>query len=221
MVAEATHLVRAVAPPTANTWDYARESPRRDVRGFTVGSLTVDPYDAQFEQTGRGAPHSTDVEVRSDRALPNGARLYNDHGHPEYSTPECGSLLDLVAHDRAGERIMQDCANRRMARSGGKLVAMYKNNTDFHGASYGTHESYQIRRDTPFDDLLRGILPFFVTRQIFAGAGKVGVEAQPGSPAPKGVRLSTVATRRLFHHDCVCRHTVQPPHRQHPRRTAR
>ena len=187
LVAEAAHLVRAVAPPFATSWDYGREAPRRDVRGFTVDNLSIDPYDAQYEQTASGRPHSTDVEVRSDRALPNGARLYNDHGHPEYSTPECGNLRDLVAHDRAGERVMQDCANRRMVKNGGALVAMYKNNTDFHGASYGTHESYQIRRDLPFDDLLRGILPFFVTRQLFAGAGKVGVEAQPGSPAPKGV----------------------------------
>lgn len=187
LVAESTHLVKLCPSPAASGWDYGREAPRRDVRGFTVDHLSVDPYDAQFEQTSSGRPHSTDVEVRSDRALGNGARFYNDHGHPEYSTPECGSLRELVAHDRAGEHVLFECAKRRMARNGGALVALYKNNTDFHGASYGTHESYQIRRDLPFDDLLRGILPFFVTRQLFAGAGKVGVESQPGSPAPAGV----------------------------------
>ena len=179
LVAEATYLVKSAPGPVATGWDYKHEHPRRDIRGFTVAHLSVDPTDAQFEQSGR--PHSTDIEVRSDRVLPNGARLYNDHGHPEYSTPECTRLRELIANDRAGERIMQRCAERRMARNGGALVALYKNNTDFHGASYGTHESYLIQRDLPFENLLRGMLPFLVTRQIYAGAGKVGVEnGMPG-----------------------------------------
>ena len=183
LVAESTYLVKACPPPAATGWDYRHEHPRRDVRGFTVDHLSVDPHDAQFEQTNR--PHSTDVEVRSDRVLPSGARLYNDHGHPEFSTPECTSLRELIASDRAGERVMQACAVRRMARLGSEsLVALYKNNTDFHGSSYGTHESYLIQRDLPFDDLLAAMLPFFVTRQLFAGAGKVGVEQQAGSAAP-------------------------------------
>ncbi|MBC8104787.1 MAG: proteasome accessory factor PafA2 family protein [Cytophagales bacterium] len=179
LVVEATHLVKLCPPPVATGWDYSREHPRRDVRGFTVDHLSVDPHDAQFEQTGR--PHSTDVEVRSDRVLPSGARLYNDHGHPEFSTPECTTLRELIASDRAGERVMQACAERRMSRMGGGLVAMYKNNTDFHGASYGTHESYLIQRSLPFELLLEGILPFFTTRQIFAGAGKVGMEQAGGT----------------------------------------
>ena len=186
LVAEATYLVQMCPPPTAAGWDYKQEHPRRDVRGFTVDHLSVDPSDAQFEQSNR--PHSTDIEVRSDRILPSGARLYNDHGHPEFATPECVSLRELIAQDRAGERVMQTCAEKRMARMGsGSLVAMYKNNTDFHGASYGTHESYLTNRDVPFDRLLNVILPFFVTRQIFAGAGKVGIEGANGVAASQPV----------------------------------
>lgn len=186
LVAEATYLVQMCPPPSATGWDYTQEHPRRDVRGFTVDHLSVDPSDAQFEQSNR--PHSTDVEVRADRVLPSGARLYNDHGHPEYSTPECTSLKELIAHDRAGERVMQACAEKRMKRMGtGSLVALYKNNTDFHGASYGTHESYLTNRDVPFERLLEVILPFFVTRVLFAGAGKVGVEGANGVAASQPV----------------------------------
>ncbi len=177
LVAEATTLVKHCPGPVVTAWDYRHEHPRRDVRGFTVDHLSVDPHDAQFEQSGK--PHSTDIEVRADRVLPSGARLYNDHGHPEYSTPECTSLRELIAHDRAGERVMQTCATRRMSRSGPGTVSLYKNNTDFHGASYGTHESYLLSRDVPFPDLLAALLPFFATRPIFAGAGKVGSEPSP------------------------------------------
>ncbi len=175
LVAEATYLVQGCPPPCiAGKWDYSREHPRRDVRGFTVSQLSIDPSDAQFEQ--QGTPHSTDIEVRADRVLPSGARLYNDHGHPEFSTPECTSLTELIAHDRAGETWMQTLAERRSKKLGGTPVALYKNNTDFHGASYGTHESYLFARNIPFDDVIQSLLPFFVTRQIFAGAGKVGSE---------------------------------------------
>lgn len=179
LVAESTYLVKLFPSVAATGWDYKNEHPRRDMRGFTVDHLSIDPTDAQFEQTNR--PHSTDVEVRADRVLTSGARLYNDHGHPEFSTPECRTLREIIAHDRAGERVMQLCAEKRMARMGeGGLVALYKNNTDFHGASYGTHESYLTGRGVPFEELLQSVLPFFVTRQIFAGAGKIGVE-QSGS----------------------------------------
>jgi len=182
LVAEATHLVKLYPAPVATGWDYRHEHPRRDMRGFTVDHLAIDPTDAQFEQSGK--PHSTDVEVRSDRVLPSGGRLYNDHGHPEDSTPECTSLRELIAHDRAGERVLQVCAEKRMERMGNGLVALYKNNTDFHGASYGCHESYLTNRTVPFEDLLHVLLPFLVTRQIFAGAGKVGIEQQGGVENP-------------------------------------
>ena len=174
LVTESTHFVQAYPYTAAKGWDYRFEFPRRDMRGFTVDRLSVDPRDAQFEQANR--PHSTDQEVRSDRILTNGARLYNDHGHPEYSTPECGSIKELITHDRAGERLMQATAEAFSKQKGGVGVALYKNNTDFHGSSYGTHESYLTGRDVPFERILAGLLPFFTTRQIFAGAGKVGCE---------------------------------------------
>jgi len=179
LVDEAGHLVRCVTRPHVALWDYRDEHPRRDLRGFTVDHLSIDPVDARFEQDGQ--PHSTDRAVRADRALANGARLYNDHGHPEYSTPECTSVLDALAADRAGERILAELAAVRSADLGGKAVSLFKNNTDFHGASYGTHESYLSRRDVSFDRLLEGLLPFLATRPIFAGSGKVGTE-RPGAP---------------------------------------
>ena len=123
-------------------------------------------------------------DLKSDLILGNGARLYNDHTHPEYSTAECLTLADLVAQDRAGERILLHCARRRSARRGRGVVRLYKNNTDFEGHSYGCHENFLLPRSIPFDDVIAALLPFLVTRQIYAGAGKVGVEtdsrADPG-----------------------------------------
>jgi proteasome accessory factor A len=110
--------------------------------------------------------------------LENGARLYLDVGsHPEYATPECDSLSDLVTHDKAGERILEGlvgAAEQRLREEGIRgVVYLFKNNTDSAGNSYGCHENYLTRRQ---DDLARYsevLIPFFVTRQIFAGAGKV------------------------------------------------
>src|SRR5579871_1304381 len=135
-IEDAIAFVRGYPGPCFAGWDYCYESPRADLRGFRLDRLAVDPEDAKRD-TGKtyGTPH----EVRSDRILPNGARFYNDHGHPEYATPECSNLRDLVAHDRAGERIVWECAQRR-ARDLDAPVHIYKNNTDYHGASYGTHE---------------------------------------------------------------------------------
>lgn len=170
---ESIALARSHAGPSVTGWNYRGEDPRRDMRGFTVQRLSTNPDDAQFDVPG-GASLSREDE-RSDRILANGARLYNDHGHPEYATPECRSLRDLVAHDKAGERVLREAARRR-AQQSGRSVTLYKNNTDFHGASYGTHESYLMRRDVSPDSVVQALLPFFATRQIYAGAGKVGVE---------------------------------------------
>jgi proteasome accessory factor A len=112
-----------------------------------------------------------------DRVLPNGARFYHDHGHPEYSTPECRTLRDLTAHDRAGQRIVWAAAQSYQERTGRK-VAVYKNNTDYYGMSYGCHENYLMRRDLPFEHLVMGLVPFMVTRALYAGAGKVGAEGE-------------------------------------------
>src|ERR1051325_9987941 len=105
----------------------------------------------------------------------NGARFYNDHAHPEYSTPECTTLDQIVAQDKAGERILAECARRRNQKlPAGYEVRLYKNNSDFSGHSYGCHDNYLMTRDIAWDRIVAGILPFLITRQIFAGAGKMG-----------------------------------------------
>jgi proteasome accessory factor A len=124
-------------------------------------------------------------EIKSDLVLSNGARFYNDHAHPEYSTPECSTLREIVAQDKAGERILAECARRRNQHlPDGEEARLYKNNTDFVGHSYGCHDNYLMSRQVPWDRLVRDVVPFLVTRQIFAGAGKLGVEGedQPGQP---------------------------------------
>jgi hypothetical protein len=169
---DAMALVRSYPGECLPIWDYRYESPRSDLRGFKQQSLTFDPEDAKFDE---GKARGPDPEVRSDRILPNGARFYNDHGHPEYSTPECLSLQQLARHDRAGELAVLSAA-KALEESGGSKISIYKNNTDFHGASYGTHENYLVPRELGFERLLKALLPILVVRQILTGAGKVGAE---------------------------------------------
>ncbi|MFM1918166.1 MAG: Pup--protein ligase [Actinomycetota bacterium] len=110
--------------------------------------------------------------------LSNGARLYLDVGsHPEYATPECDSLLSLLAHDRAGERILEGLcvdAEQRLREEGiNGDIYLFKNNTDSVGNSYGCHENYLIERSGDFAALADGFIPFLISRQILVGAGKV------------------------------------------------
>ena len=110
--------------------------------------------------------------------LENGARLYLDVGsHPEYATPECDQVTDLVAHDKAGERILEAllaAAEVRLHEEGiSGDVYLFKNNTDSAGNSYGCHENYLVARQGEFARMADMLIPFFVTRQIFCGAGKV------------------------------------------------
>ena len=110
--------------------------------------------------------------------LRNGARLYLDVGsHPEYATAECDSLIQLVTHDRAGERVLEDLlidAEQRLADEGiGGDIYLFKNNTDSAGNSYGCHENYLIVRAGEFSRISDVLLPFLVTRQLICGAGKV------------------------------------------------
>ena len=168
---DASEFIKCLPFSAFKGWDYSFESPRNDIRGFKVDKLAIDPIDAQWDE-GRKIPES---QLREDRVLTNGARFYNDHGHPEYSTPECSRLLDLVAHDLAGEKIVNDTAIE-FEKKIGKRVKVYKNNSDFHGASYGTHENYLVSREVSKESLIQGLLPFLVVRQILVGAGKVGSE---------------------------------------------
>ena len=110
--------------------------------------------------------------------LRNGARLYLDVGsHPEYATPECDSVPDLVAHDRAGERILEGLlvdAEKRLHDEGiAGEIYLFKNNTDSAGNSYGCHENYLVSRHGEFGRLADILIPFLVTRQLICGAGKV------------------------------------------------
>ncbi|MBX7132036.1 MAG: proteasome accessory factor PafA2 family protein [Fimbriimonadaceae bacterium] len=165
-------LVRGYPDEHFAGWDYRFESPRADLRGFRLEHLAVDPEDAKFDA---GKSYGTSQDVRSDRILPNGARFYNDHGHPEYATPECRRLDDLVRHDLAGEQVVLRAA-QAFAEQEGLEVKVYKNNTDFHGASYGTHESYLVPRRLGFEAVYRAVVPILVARQVLCGAGKVGSE---------------------------------------------
>jgi proteasome accessory factor A len=110
--------------------------------------------------------------------LRNGARLYLDVGsHPEYATPECDDIVDLVTHDKAGERVLEGLlvdAERRLHDEGiAGDVYLFKNNTDSAGNSYGCHENYLVSRNGEFSKLADVLIPFLVTRQVICGAGKV------------------------------------------------
>ena len=185
VVVESMELIRCYSHEDfIAKWDYGRENPRLDMRGFEVDELRNDKDETLHLQKDRARKIPL-KELKSDLLISNGARLYNDHTHPEYSTPECHSLLDLLEQDRAGERILYNCARRRTATRGEGVVRLYKNNTDFEGHSYGCHENFLIGRQLPFQQVIEALLPFLVTRQIFAGAGKVGVEQD--RRAPRGI----------------------------------
>jgi proteasome accessory factor A len=183
VVAESIALVRSytqVEPPAQDSalkWDYNLEDPHLDLRGFRVEELLQDFDEAKYFVQDKSRQLSYQ-EIKSDLVLSNGARYYNDHAHPEYSTPECRSLVDIIAQDKAGERIIEECVRRRNLRLQNASVKVYKNNTDFVGHSYGCHDNYLIGRAVPFGDIVRGMTPFLVSRQVVAGAGKVGLECE-------------------------------------------
>ena len=145
-------------------WDYDEESPLRDARGFDMSRAEADPSQLTDDDPGL-----------ANLILTNGARLYVDHAHPEYSSPEVTNPRDAVLWDKAGERIMARAVELVAQVPGSMPVNLYKNNTDNKGASYGTHENYLMRRTTPFAEIVRHLIPFFVTRQVFTGAGRIGL----------------------------------------------
>lgn len=191
VVAESIELVRSYTEHGAlMKWDYSLEDPHRDARGFRAAELLQDTDESAYFEIDRNRPLSFE-EIKSDLVLSNGARFYNDHAHPEYSTPECTTLREIVAHDKAGERIVAECARRRnMKLPEDQELRLYKNNTDFVGHSYGCHDNYLMRRDVPWDRLVGGVLPFLVTRQIFAGAGKIGIETESAASQPGVYQIS-------------------------------
>jgi proteasome accessory factor A len=147
-------------------WDFEEENPLRDARGFDLTREAADSSQLTDEDLGL-----------ANVILTNGARLYVDHAHPEYSTPECTNPLAAVIWDKAGERVMAEAAAKAGTVPGVPRIQLYKNNTDNKGASYGCHENYLMRRSTPFADIVRHLTPFFVSRQVVCGAGRVGIGA--------------------------------------------
>ena len=175
-------------------WDYDPETPSQDARGW-IGLRVPSDNAATVPQSalnnsrlaGREKPSSQIIMVdrtNLNAMLPNGARFYIDHAHPEYSTPECSSLSDLLAADVAGQMFMMDTANYASKfLPANQRFSIYKNNTGFHGESWGCHENYLM--DLEFYAALFGnfqhrlftfLVPFLVTRQIFCGAGRPGGE---------------------------------------------
>ena len=151
-------------------WDYYVESPFNDVRGYEIERELADPESW------------TDFEIgMPNLMLPNGARFYVDHAHPEYSGPEVTNPADAALWDVAGDRILAHAAELASEFTG-NLITIYKNNTDGKGASYGTHENYQVKRDVPFENFVRHLTPFFVTRNIWAGSGRVGLGQESRNP---------------------------------------
>jgi len=149
-------------------WDYEEENPLRDARGFT--------------QSPSGETPPEDDMGLANSILTNGARFYVDHAHPEYSSPETSNPYDAVVWDKAGERILERAAEKAAPLLPGQdpdrpaRIVITKNNTDGKGVAYGMHENYIVDRAVPFGELVRHITPFFVTRQIMIGAGRLGNE---------------------------------------------
>src|SRR3979409_2125252 len=142
-------------------WDYEVESPLRGCRGFHR-SAPIAPTGSDSELDDLGA---------ANVILTNGARLYVDHAHPEFSTPEVTTPRDIVIWDKAGERVMEEAAMRAATVPGAPRIQLYKNNGAGKGASYGSHENYLMARSTTFPSIVAGLTPFFVTRQVISGAG--------------------------------------------------
>jgi proteasome accessory factor PafA2 len=191
VVHESIEIVRSYTEHGASMkWDYQLEDPHQDARGFRAKELLQDTDESAYFEIDKRRALSFE-EIKSDLVLSNGARFYNDHAHPEYSTPECTTLREIVAQDKAGERILEECARRRNRKQvEGQEVRLYKNNTDFVGHSYGCHDNYLMRRDVPWDRIVSDVVPFLVTRQIYAGAGKMGIESESAVVQPGVFQIS-------------------------------
>jgi Pup amidohydrolase len=162
----ASSLVVSAYQPAAHhkvRWDHTDEHPLRDARGYEAADV-------------HEAPTEEDLGL-ANTVLTNGARFYVDHAHPEYSTPECSNPRDVVIWDKAGERILEVGAERGSGSlPGGGRITIHKNNTDGKGAAYGCHENYLVDRAVPFGMLVRQLIPFFVTRPVYVGSGRIGSE---------------------------------------------
>ena len=193
----------AAADVPAVRWDYEGEDPLADLRGGRLqrsaahpSQLTDDPTrpapsgdappPAPWGSRARPSAAEAALPQATTAVLVNGARLYVDHAHPEYSSPEVLTPHDALVWDRAGEVV----ARRAMAvlGDGGQGVGdpaeivLYKNNVDGKGAAYGSHENYLVRRELPFEELAAVLTPFLVTRPVLVGAGRVGIGQRSERP---------------------------------------
>jgi len=193
----------AAADVPAVRWDYEGEDPLADLRGGRLqrsaahpSQLTDDPTrpapsgdappPAPWGSRARPSAAEAALPQATTAVLVNGARLYVDHAHPEYSSPEVLTPHDALVWDRAGEVV----ARRAMAAVGdGGLgvgdpveIVLYKNNVDGKGAAYGSHENYLVRRELPFEELAAVLTPFLVTRPVLVGAGRVGIGQRSERP---------------------------------------
>ena len=145
-------------------WDYRQEDPVNDARGTRLERAAARP-DMLTD-----APQLNITNV----IAPNGGRVYVDHAHPEYSAPETTDPFEAVRYDHAGDLIMQAATERARTQTG-TPIALHRNNVDGKGSCWGTHENYMMARAVPFDLVTRLMTLHFVTRQIYAGSGRVGI----------------------------------------------
>jgi proteasome accessory factor A len=175
-------------------WDFEDESPGRDARGFARDGAAAPEVETHLVNT----------------VLTNGARYYVDHAHPEYSTPECSTALELVLHDKAGERVLaRSMAAAQKLLGDGERIVVYKNNSDGKGNSYGCHENYLLDRTTPFPRIIEQLTPHLVTRQIYTGAGKVGCEG-PAADTP-GITFQLTQRADFFEEEVGLETTLKRP----------
>jgi proteasome accessory factor PafA2 len=174
-------------------WDFEDETPANDARGFNL----ADVFAPEIETTLVNA------------VLPNGARYYVDHAHPEMSMPEVTTAAEAVLWDRAADEIVRRSMEHAKAALDGGEIVIYKNNSDGKGNSYGCHENYLMHRAVPFGRIAAQITPHFVTRQVFCGSGKVGCE-QPGR-APGDVAFQLSQRADFFEEEIGLETTLKRP----------
>jgi proteasome accessory factor A len=159
-------------PGMRTLWDYAHETPYEDIRGPLHGKSPNQQVVCEEDN------------LRINAALPNGARFYTDHAHPEYATAECLSAHHALACDKSGEIVLRKAVAELRSLCPEIDILLYKNNSDHKGHSYGCHENYLMDAQAhekyvarTSDVAARVLIPFLATRQVFAGAGKAGSEA--------------------------------------------
>ena len=162
-IAASSVLVNAYAADVEQQigWDFEDETPGNDARGFAREGSLAPMVETHLANT----------------VLTNGARFYVDHAHPEYSSPECLTPREALVYDKAGEEVLRRAMTAAALRIPDQPApVVYKNNSDGKGNSYGCHENYMMDRAVPFARVIEGVVPHFVSRTVFIGSGKVGVE---------------------------------------------